>query len=64
MTEAPRTFSYAGAGLKKPFWIYDPQLEKSGRIEHEARAEKKARDRWKALYDKACLSQRQEQSGP
>ena len=51
--EVPRTFSYAGAGLKKPFWIYDRQLEKSGRIEHEARAEKAARDKWKALYDEA-----------
>ena len=51
--EVPRTFSYAGAGLKRPFWIYDPQLEKSGRIEHEARAEKIARDKWRALYDEA-----------
>ena len=55
--EVPRTFSYAGAGLKKPFWIYDRQLEKSGRIEHEARAEKTARDKWKALYDEALLTQ-------
>lgn len=53
MIEVPRSFSYAGAGLKKPFWIYDRQLEKSGRIEHEARAEKAARDKWKALYDEA-----------
>ena len=52
--EVPRTFSYAGAGLKRPFWIYDRQLEKSGRIEHEARAEKAARDKWKALYDEAA----------
>lgn len=51
--EVPRVFSYAGAGLKKPFWIYDRQLEKSGRIEHEARAEKAARDKWRALYDEA-----------
>ena len=55
--EVPRTFSYAGAGLKKPFWIYDRQLEKSGRIEHEARAEKTARDKWQALYDEALLTQ-------
>lgn len=52
--EVPRTFSYSGAGLKRPFWIYDRQLEKSGRIEHEARAEKAARDKWKALYDEAA----------
>lgn len=51
--EVPRTFSYAGAGLKRPFWIYDRQLEKSGRIKHEAQAEKKARDRWQALHDEA-----------
>ena len=51
--EVPRVFSYAGARLKKPFWIYDRQLEKSGRIEYEARALKAARDRWKALYDEA-----------
>ena len=51
--EVPRAFSYAGAGLKKPFWIYDKQLEKSGRIEYEARAEKTARNKWKALYDEA-----------
>ena len=58
--EVPRTFSYAGAGLKKPFWIYDRQLEKSGRIEHEARAEKAARDKWKALYDEAISLNEQE----
>lgn len=58
--EVPRTFSYAGAGLKKPFWIYDRQLEKSGRIEHEARAEKAARDKWKALYDEAISLHEQE----
>ena len=58
--EVPRAFSYAGAGLKKPFWIYDRQLEKSGRIEHEARAEKAARDKWKALYD-AALSLHEQQ---
>ena len=54
--EVPRTFSYAGARLRKPFWIYDRQLEKSGRIEYEAQAEKAARDKWKALYDEAVRS--------
>ena len=54
--EVPRAFSYAGARLKKPFWIYDRQLEKSGRIEYEARAEKAARDKWKAFYDEAVRS--------
>ena len=52
--EVPRTFSYAGARLRKSFWIYDRQLEKSGRIEYEALAEKAARDKWKALYDEAA----------
>lgn len=60
--EVPRTFSYSGAGLKKPFWIYDRQLERSGRIEYEARAEKKARDRWRALYDEASRQESTEAS--
>ena len=33
--------------------LIDKTLEKTGRIEYEARAEKAAREKWKALYDEA-----------
>lgn len=52
-TEVPREFSYAGAGLKKPFWPYDAELERSGKMEREAANERKARADWQALRDEA-----------
>ena len=52
--EVPRTFSYAGAGLKRPFWQYDGDLERSGKIEQEAERERKARAEWQALRDEAA----------
>lgn len=52
LIEVPRVFSYAGAGLKKPFWIYDRKLGES-KMEAEAKLEKQARETWRALYGEA-----------
>lgn len=51
--DVPREFSYAGAGLRKPFWQYDQVLEKSGKAEAEAQRERQAIEEWKALHDEA-----------
>lgn len=50
--EVPRVFSYTGAGLKKPFWIYDRKLGEA-KMEAEAKLEKQARETWRALYEEA-----------
>lgn len=52
LIEVPRTFSYTGAGLKKPFWIYDRKLGEA-KMEAEAKLEKQARETWRALYEEA-----------
>ena len=52
LIEVPRTFSYTGAGLKKPFWIYDRKLGEA-KMEAEAKLEKQARATWRALYEEA-----------
>ncbi len=52
LIEVPRVFSYTGAGLKKPFWIYDRKLGEA-KMEAEAKLEKQARETWRALYEEA-----------
>ena len=52
LIEVPRTFSYTGAGLKKPFWIYDRKLGEA-KMEAEAKLEKQARETWRTLYEEA-----------
>ena len=52
LIEVPRVFSYSGAGLKKPFWLYDKKLSEA-KMEIEAQKEKQARDAWRVLHDEA-----------
>lgn len=52
LVEVPRSFSYSGAGLKKPFWIYDRKLG-DAKMEVEAKLEKQARDTWRTLAEEA-----------
>lgn len=59
LIEVPRVFSYMGAGLKKPFWLYDKKLG-DAKMETEAKKEKQARDAWRVLYDEAVRQERKE----
>lgn len=52
LIEVPRVFSYSGAVLKKPFWLYDKKMSEA-KMEIEAQKEKQARDAWRVLHDEA-----------